>query len=314
MNINLDNVVENFLQNLQIEKPIYEMEADEAREFLLNIQERDYKDLEAFVEDVSIFSENVGDISVRLVKPEKLKDETLPLIVYCHGGGWVMGDADVFDMTIKTVAEYSKAAVAFINYPRSPEFKYPIALNHIYEAVKYFKENGSDYKINTEKIALMGDSAGGNLAIATALRLKNEVDLKFLVLAYPVCSAEMNTKSYSEFKNGPWLSKKAMEYFFNAYLENKEQKKEIFVSPLMAKIDELSSIPPTLIITAENDVLRDEGEEFAQKLIKAGVNATSIRINNTIHDFLMLNSLRQSKATHAAYKIICKFLECSLYK
>ncbi len=314
--VHLDNVVKDFIDNLVMDKPLYEMTCDEAREFLVGIQQRDYEDLPAFVEDVSIFSENVGDISVRLVKAEELKDETLPLVIYCHGGGWVMGDADVYDMTIKTIAKYSKSAVAFINYPRSPEFKYPVALNQVYETVKYFADNGADYGINPEKIALVGDSAGGNLANAAALRIKDddEINLSFLGLLYPVCDADMNTKSYGEFKDGPWLSKKAMDYFFDAYLNNKEEKKDIFVSPLKAEIDELTGLPDILIITAENDVLRDEGEEYAQKLVEAGVDVACVRINNTIHDFMMLNSLRDSKATHAAYKVLCKFLEHALHR
>lgn len=313
--VHLDNVVKDFIDRLSMDKPLYEMTCDEAREFLSEVQQRNYEDLPAFVEDVSIFSENVGDISVRLVKPEEFKDETLPLVIYCHGGGWVMGDADVYDMTIKTIAKYSKSAVAFINYPRSPEFKYPTALNQVYETVKYFNENGSDYGVDPERIALVGDSAGGNLANAAALRIKddNEIKLSFLGLIYPVCDADMNTKSYGEYKDGPWLSKKAMEYFFEAYLNNKEEKKEIFVSPLKAEIDELAGLPDTLIITAENDVLRDEGEEYAQKLVEAGVNVASVRINNTIHDFMMLNSLRASKATHAGYKVLCKFLWHAFY-
>ena len=314
--VHLDNVVKNFLDNLVLSKPIYEMNADDAREFLEEIQQRDYENLTANVEDISIFSENVGDISIRLVKPEEFKDDILPLVIYCHGGGWVMGDANVYDMTIKTIAKYSKSAVAFINYPRSPEFKYPVALNQVYETVKYFNENGSDYGVDPERIALVGDSAGGNLANAVALRIKedDEIKLSFLGLLYPVCDADMNTKSYGEFKDGPWLSKKAMEYFFEAYLNNKNEKKDIFVSPLKAEIDELVGLPETLIITAENDVLRDEGEEYAQKLIEADVDVACVRVNNTIHDFMMLNSLRESKATHVGYKVLCRFLHHALHK
>lgn len=138
--------------------------------------------------------------------------------------------------------------------------------------------------------------------------------LCFQGLIYPVCDIGMNTKSYGEYKDGPWLSKKAMEYFFDAYISNKDEKKDIFVSPLRAEIDDLKGLPPTLIITAENDVLRDEGEEYAQKLVEADVDVACVRINNTIHDFMMLNSLRKSKATHAGYKLICQFLKHALYK
>lgn len=312
--VHLDKTVENFIDSLKIDKPLYEMTPDEARKFLTEVQESGFKDLEASVEDISIFSDIAGEISIRVVKPESLKNETLPLVVYCHGGGWVMGDADIFDMTIKTIAENTKSAVAFINYSRSPEFKYPAALNQICEAIKYFSENGSDYKIDSNRIAVAGDSAGGNMAAAAAIELKESIKLCFMALMYPVCDADMKTDSYKEFKDGPWLSKKAMEYFVDAYLNSKDEKNDIYVSLLKAEKENLEGLAPTLIITAENDILRDEGEMFARKLIEAGVDTACVRINNTIHDFIMLNSLRESNATHAAFKLVCSFLKHALHK
>ena len=160
----------------------------------------------------------------------------------------------------------------------------------------------------------MGDSAGGNLAAACALKTNYEggPKIKALALLYPVTDASMNTKSYEEFKNGPWLSKKAMEYFWESYIPDKKRREETYASPLNASTDELKNLPPTLILTVENDVLRDEGEEFAQKLDEAGVETANIRINGTIHDFMMLNALEQTSSTKAGYNCICEFLKKKL--
>jgi len=311
----LDSVTQNFIDNLHIEKPLYEMSPDNARDFLSTLQRKYHFDIDAEVENVEIFDDEIGSISVKLVRPENCTEEILPLIIYCHGGGWVIGDFETYDMTVKTIANCTKSAVAFVEYSRAPEFPYHHALNQVYKTVEYLYENADKYKLDREHIAIAGDSAGGNLATVTAMKIKkaNKIKLCFQVLIYPVCDAEMKTESYREFKNGPWLSKKAMEWFWDSYTGEKDIKKEIFVSPLKAELEDLKGLPTTLVITGENDVLRDEGEEYARKLIEANVDTACVRINNTFHDFMMLNALRDSKATKAGYKLVCKFLKHALH-
>lgn len=312
----LDNVSKKFLESLDKDaKPLYEIDPEDAREFLTFIQEKGYHDIESQVEDISFYDENSNEISVRLIRPQNYSGESLPLVIYCHGGGWVMGNADDFDMTIKTIANWSNCAVAFINYSKAPEAQYPIALNQIYSALEHFSNNGHKYNINSECIAIMGDSAGGNMAAATAIRTKieNGPQLALQVLIYPVTDAEMKTESYKEFKDGPWLSKKAMEYFWDCYLPDKEKRNGLYISPLKADVEYLKGTAPALVITAENDVLRDEGEAYARKLIEAGVDTACIRVNNTFHDFLLLNGVRESKGVKSAYKVICRMLEHTLH-
>lgn len=313
--IYLDTTAQNFIKNLYMEKPLYEMTCDGAREFLSTLQRKYHFDINAEVENIDFFDNNIGNISVKLVRPENCKDEILPMIIYCHGGGWVLGDFEDYEMTVKTIAKCTKSAVAFVEYPRSPEFPYPHALNHIYGALKYLYENGDKYNIDRETIAIAGDSAGGNMATVTAIRAKKEGGPKlcFQALLYPVTDYEMKTGSYNDFKDGPWLSKKAMEWFWDAYTPDKDVRKEAKVSPLRSEIEDLKGLPPTLIITAENDVLRDEGEEYARKLIEADVDVASVRINNTFHDFMLLNALRDSKGVKAGYKLLCKFLKHALH-
>lgn len=314
-NKHLDTTAQNFLKNLYMEKPLYEMTCDDAREFLSNLQRKYHFDIDSEVENIEIFDDEIGTVSVKLVRPQNRAEEILPLIIYCHGGGWVLGDFEDFDMTVKTIANCTKSVVAFVEYPRSPEFPYPHALNHIYKALKYLSENADKYNINREHIAIAGDSAGANMATVTAMRAKKENGPKlcFQALLYPVTDYEMKTESYKEFKDGPWLSKKAMEWFWNAYTPDKDVRKEGKVSPLRAEIEDLKGLPPTLIITAENDVLRDEGEEYARKLIDADVDVACVRINNTFHDFMLLNALRDSKGVKAGYKLLCKFLKHTLH-
>ncbi len=313
----LDKVTEIFIKEVELKggKPLYELTPAEAREFLTNLQYQYHKNIDADVEDVEIFSELAGTISLRLVRPKEHKDEKLPLIVYCHGGGWILGDAQSFDMTIRTIANHTKSVVAFVNYSRSPESQYPAALNQIYGAMKYLYENPDEYNIDSENIAITGDSAGGNMAAAAAIKANKDgtVQLKCEALVYPVTDADMKTESYDQFKDGPWLTKKAMEWFWDAYIPEKNKRKDIYASPLKADIDDLVGLPPTLIITAENDVLRDEGEAYARRLIEADVDTVCVRINNIHHDFLLLNGLRESKATKTAYKILCKFLKHHLH-
>ena len=313
----LDKVTEIFIKEVELKggKPLYELTPAEAREFLTNLQYQYHKNIDADVEDVEIFSELARTISLRLVRPKEHKDEKLPLIVYCHGGGWILGDAQSFDMTIRTIANHTKSVVAFVNYSRSPESQYPAALNQIYGAMKYLSENPDEYNIDSENIAIAGDSAGGNMAAAAAIKANKDgtVQLKCEALVYPVTDADMKTESYDQFKDGPWLTKKAMEWFWDAYIPEKNKRKDIYASPLKADIDDLVGLPPTLIITAENDVLRDEGEAYARRLIEADVDTVCVRINNIHHDFLLLNGLRESKATKTAYKILCKFLKHHLH-
>lgn len=313
---NLDKITEKFIKEVSEKngKPLYELSPKDARNFLSDLQKATHQELNADILDVEIPTEEAGTVNVRFVKPQG-NFETLPLIVYCHGGGWVMGDKDVFDMTIKTISIHTKSIVAFVEYSRSPEAKYPVAINQIYGVLKYLSVNGSSYNIDAKRIAIVGDSAGGNMAAAVALMAKknNDINLCFQALIYPVTDADMSSESYNDFENGPWLSKKAMEWFWDEYLTDKKDKYDMCVSPLKTDIKDLQGLPPALVIVAENDILRDEGEEYARKLIAAGVDTACVRINNTCHDFLMLNALRESKATKAAYKLLCKFLKHALH-
>jgi len=222
--------------------------------------------------------------------------------MYFHGGGWVLGDRDTHDRLTREIAVGANAAVVFVDYDRSPEARYPVAIEQAYAATQYVADNGGSLRLDPLRLAVAGDSVGGNMAAAVTLMAKERQGPKiaFQVLLYPVTSADFDTPSYTQFAEGPWLTKRAMEWFWEAYLPDPATRKEPTATPLNASLDQLESLPEALVIVDENDVLRDEGEAYARQLSDAGVRVTSVRYNGTIHDFVMLNALADTPATRGA--------------
>lgn len=276
-------------------KPLYELTPEEARNVLAGVQ-KEYTKPPADVSEINLPLGNGRNMRVILAKPEKAGDP-LPVIFYIHGGGWVMGSELTHDRLIRQLAADTGAAVVFPVYELSPESQYPQTTNDLFAALRHIAENGAKYNLDSEYLVIAGDSAGGNMAAVMALMAKAEGSkpkIDFQLLFYPVTDANFETESYNQYAQGPWLTKKAMEWFWQQYAPNKDKRKEIYACPLKAQIEELAGLSPTLIITDENDVLRDEGEAYAAKLSQAGVDVCSIRVNGTIHDFLMLNELADS--------------------
>lgn len=317
-NPNLTIKTEEFINKLAQEnsEPVYKLTPNEAREMLLMLQTEYPADIDAEITDTSTIDENGNQIGLRIVRPANYSGEQLPAILYLHGGGWVMGDKDTHDALIKKLSNNTNAAVIFAEYSKSPEYTYPQALNQAYSVLKYLHNNPGEFNIDNTKIAVAGDSAGGNMAAVLAMKTKEDEGpgIKVQALFYPVTDTSMDTESYKKFKDGPWLSKKAMEYFIEAYVPEKEIRKDCHVSPLKASLEKLKNLPPALIITAENDVLRDEGEAYAAQLDKAGVEVVNIRVNGTIHDFMMLNALQHTPQSNFAIIFASTFLKYFLNK
>ena len=313
---NLNNITEEFISMLEQQDtpPLYKLNPKDARQVLDNIQKQYHKEIETDVTDTTIFVEPSQHIKLRIVRPKNNK-EKLPAILYIHGGGWVIGGVESYDMVIKKLAVCTNSVVVFPIYSLSPEAKYPTSINEIYSTLQYMYDSPELFNIDRNNVALVGDSVGGNMATVTAIRAKNKrgPQIKFQCLFYPVTNADMDTKSYELFKDGPWLSKKAMEWFFDSYAP-KSQRDDIYISPLKAQEEDLENLPPTLIITAENDVLRDEGEAYGRKLESAGVDVLNIRMNGTIHDFIMLNALSETQPSKTAFELACNMLKDALNK
>jgi acetyl esterase len=228
--------------------------------------------------------------------------ETLPIVMYFHGGGWVLGDKATHDRLIRKIANGVEAAVVFVNFTPSPEAHYPVALEEAYAATLWIEENGSALNLDVSHIAVAGDSAGGNLAAALALIAKERgtPHIGYQALFYPVTDSRFDTASYHQFADGYYLTREAMQWFWDQYAPDFGVRDEPTASPLRASVDQLRGLPPALIITGEFDVLRDEGEAYVHKLLDAGVEVTALRCLGTVHDFVMLNALSETPAARAA--------------
>ncbi|MGW0818328.1 alpha/beta hydrolase [Streptomyces viridiviolaceus] len=279
---------------------LYELGPEGARKVLDDIQAAPIDKLEVDERWVTVPAD-VGDVRVRIVTPPGA-GQGLPVVLYVHGGGWILGNAGTHDRLVRELAVGADAAVVFVEYDRSPEAHYPVALEQAYATARWLTGNGAQEGLDVSRLAVAGDSVGGNMAAALAILAKQRGDVSFVhqSLYYPVTDAGQDTESYREFAGGPFLTAKAMEWFWDAYTTDPGERAQSTASPLRAGVDELTGLPPALVIVDENDVLRDEGEAYARRLVQAGVPTTSIRYNGVIHDFMMLNPVRATNAANAA--------------
>ena len=279
---------------------LYELGPDGARKVLDDIQAAPIDKPNVDDKWITVPAE-VGDVQVRIVKPAGATG-VLPAVLYVHGGGWVLGNSGTHDRLIRELAVGVNAAVVFVEYDRSPEAHYPVAIEQAYATAQWITQHGLDEGLDATHLAVAGDSVGGNMAAALAILAKQRGDVRFVhqSLYYPVTDAAQDTDSYREFADGPFLLAKSMAWFWDCYLPDQARRAEITASPLRASVDDLAGLPEAFVIVDENDVLRDEGEAYARRLTEAGVRTTSVRYNGIIHDFMMLNPVRETAATTAA--------------
>jgi acetyl esterase len=280
---------------------LFDLGPEKGRETVDEVQAGDVVKPDVDITDITVPGGPSGTVSVRIVRPRGAAGP-LPVIVYIHGAGWVFGNADTHDRLIRELAVGANAAVVFPNYSLSPEAKYPTAIEESYAVAKWVAEHGAEQDLDATRIAIAGDSVGGNMTAALTLLAKQRGDVSFVqqVLFYPVTDASFDTGSYHQFAEGYFLRRDAMQWFWDQYTTDPAQRAEITASPLRASLDELAGLPPALVITGEADVLRDEGEAYAAKLRAAGVPVTAVRYQGIIHDFVMLNALRGTHAAEAA--------------
>ena len=281
--------------------PIYELSPSDARNVLRSAQDGITADPAITIEDLMVPGGPDGDVSVRVFRPTGAPSP-LPAVMYFHGGGWILGDKDTHDRLVRELAAGLGAAVVFVNYTPSPEAAYPIAIEQAYAATVWASEHGSSAGLDPSRMVLIGDSVGGNMVAAVTLLAKERSGppIALQVLAYPVTDAAMDSESYATYADGPWLTANAMRWFWDAYAPDLAVRDEPTASPLRASLEQLAGLPPALLITDENDVLRDEGEAYAQRLADAGVDVTAVRYLGTIHDFLLLNAIASTTPTRAA--------------
>lgn len=293
--------------------PLYALTPDGARKTLTAMQAVPTALPPVAIEDHTLPIGPTSTTRVRIVRPEGCRG-ALPVVLYCHGVGWMLGDAGTHDRLVREIADGTGAAVVFIDYDRTPESRYPVAIEQCYAALLHVTEHAEALGLDANRIAIAGDGAGGNLVAAVALLAKerNGPALRCQVLMYPVTDANFETRSYNEYADGYWLTKSTMKWFWNAYLPAESRRKDRLAAPLQATLDQLADLPPALIVTAENDVVRDEGEAYAARLVQAGVSVSAVRVLGTIHDFAMLNALADAPGTRSAIALTTATLRRAL--
>ena len=254
---------------------------------------------------------NEDNLGLNFIKPKKSQKELLPAFIYFHGGGWVYNSFETHKRLMRDIALKANIGIVFVEYSRAPEAKFPIANEEGYLTALYLSKHGKKHGLDPTKISIGGDSAGGNMAAVIALMSKErqEFELVSQVLINPVMDTNTNTKSYEQFSKGHYLSRDIMIWFWNIYAPDKNKHYSSKIAPLKATKEELTNLPQTLLITAEYDVLRDEGEAYAKKLRMAKVPVISTRYGGTIHDFVVLNALKDTYPSKAALNQICDFLK-----
>jgi acetyl esterase/lipase len=293
---------------------IYELSPDVAREVLEDVQRSPIDKPEVEIEDLTISGGPHGQIAVRLIKPAGTTG-TLPVILYVHGAGWVLGSPQTHDLLVRNLAVGAQAAIVFPDYRRAPEAQYPSQIEETYATAEWIVEHGDAYGLDPDRLAIAGDSVGGNMTIAVTLMAKERGGPSFAaqLLYYPVTDAGMDTGSYHQFAEGYFLARAGMVWFWDQYLPDESRRSEILASPLRAGTEELAGLPPALVITGEADVLRDEGEAYATRLRGAGVPVTQTRYGGIIHDFVMLHPLAGTHAARAATAQGAAFLREALH-
>jgi acetyl esterase len=302
--LHLDPHILDFLKALEAQggPALSTLSATSARTVLLSLQRSvTVATLPADNEDRTIRCGPTGEIALRLVRPPGARG-ALPGVMYFHGGGWMLGDSETHDRLVREIAIGAQATVVFVEYARSPQARYPVAIEQAYTATSWVAEHGASIGVDPSRLAVVGDGTGGTLATVTTLLAKERggPPLAFQVLLYPVTDANFETPSYREFgAPGYWLTRETMRWFWDSYVPAPERK-EFTVSPLQASLEQLRGLPPALIVTCEQDVVRDEGEAYAHKLMAAGVAVSATRSLGAIHDFVLLNPITGTPPARAA--------------
>jgi acetyl esterase len=293
---------------------LYDMPVADGRRTVDSVQDGDIPAPAADVTDLMIPGGPAGQVSVKIYRPQGSAG-VMPVLLFTHGAGWVFGDAHTHDRLVRELATRAQAAAVFVNYSLSPEARYPTAIEEIYAVLKWIGEHGAEQALDPGRIAVAGDSVGGNMTAALTIMAKQRggPPIAAQLLYYPVTDASFDTGSYDQFASGYWLSRDAMKWYWDQYTTDPAQRAESTASPLRASADELSGLPQALVIVGEADPLRDEGEAYAARLRSAGVPVTAERYEGIIHDFVMLNALRDTQAAKAATAQGGEFLRAALH-
>ena len=294
----LEPTTQRFIDSLAGSPPLSTLTPEAAHKLLTDLQAKPVPMRPADIEDTSWPVGPTGSTRIRIVRPVGSR-ETLPLLFYTHGGGWVLGDTITHERLVRELAEGVNATIVFVDYINSPNAQFPTQNEQAYASLVYAVEHARELRIDPDRVAIVGDSVGGNMAAVLTLLAKERGGprIGFQVLFYPVTDYRTDNASYRKFADGPWLTARSMQWMFDLQGFTGTEGREAF--PLRATVEQLRGLPDALIIT-DDDILQDEGEAYAAKLGQAGVRVTAVRYNQTIHDFAMLNPLADTPAVRGA--------------
>ncbi len=282
---------------------IYQMPPWKGREVLEEAQNAPVCMYPADVRKLDVNTGKRGEIPVYVVCPEHITSPA-NVIFYIHGAGWVFGSFHTHEKLVRELAARTDSVVVFPEYSRSPEARYPVAIEQCYNVLCRLSSilEKMDICMNPCTLTVAGDSVGGNMAIAMTILAKERKGpyIQKQLLYYPVTNACFCTDSYRQFAEGYYLYREGMKWFWDQYTMSTCDRNDITASPLRADVRQLEGLPDAMILNGEADVLRDEGEAYTRKLREAGVDVTAMRFQGMIHDFVMLNALDQTKACRAA--------------
>ncbi len=282
---------------------IFQMPPWKGREVLEEAQNAPVCMYPADVRKLDVNTGERGEIPVYILCPEHITSPA-NVIFYIHGAGWVFGSFNTHEKLVRELSARTDSVVVFPEYSRSPEARYPVAIEQCYNVLCRLSTilRKMDIQMNPCTLTVAGDSVGGNMAIAMTIMAKERKGpyIQKQLLYYPVTNACFCTDSYCQFAEGYYLYREGMKWFWDQYTMSPCDRNEITASPLRANIDQLKGLPDAMILNGEADVLRDEGEAYARKLREAGIDVTAVRFQGMIHDFVMLNALDQTKACRAA--------------
>jgi acetyl esterase/lipase len=298
----IDPKVRSFLTEVNKDpSPFWELPQPKPQEILTSLQNKTPVDMSGVTTVEKTISLDGRTVKLYIMKPEQVSGKP-GVLLFIHGGVWIIGNFQNHQRLLRDLVVGSGQIGVFVEYTPLPAAKFPTQLEECYAALKWVAEHAGEFGADGTRIAVAGNSVGGNMAAALPLMSKDRKGPKisYQALLIPATDARIDTESYHEYGTGRFLARAFMKYGWDLYAPDAKTRDNPYVSPLRASTEELKGLPPALVITAENDPLRDDGEAYARRLKEAGVAVDAVRYNGTIHDFVALNALRHVPSTEAA--------------
>jgi acetyl esterase/lipase len=300
----IDPQVRAFLADVNKDSsPFWTLPGPQVRAVLTGLQAKTPVDLSGVIISEKTIAENGRNVKLYVMKPEHATGKP-PVLLFIHGGVWIAGDFENHKRLVRDLVVGSGAAAVFVEYTPIPDAVFPTQIEQSYAAAKWVAEHGAEIGVDGTRMAVAGNSVGGDMSAALTLMAKDRggPKIRLQVLLIPATDTNFDTQSYSDFDTGRFLPRAFMQYGWNLYAPDEKARSNPYAVPMRATLDQLRGLPKALVITAENDPLRDEGEAYARKLKEAGVQVTATRYNGMIHDFVLLNGIHDVPATQAALR------------